>query len=703
MKKLGIILFVIFIFVVGGLFVSNSNFNSTHYASASASWGTINYVSLGDSIAEGYGLSGYNNKDANGFVDSSYAKAFYQYLSTKYTNVNGVSYANSGDTSLDLFKKLNNNTKVINSVKAADVITICIGANDILEKATNTITNSLLNGVDIGTMLSTGIVEAALDEGLDNFSTNFEMVLNRLKELNPDASVIFLDVYNPYFHYQDENVSEGVIINGIREGDQYFITTDDLNSIGRITETYISGGTNSNEDLVLGLNERMLDLIYLNENYERVYPNSYLVGYNEGLGSVLGVNSAFKNYDGDYSVLINERITKDEESVYSLTQIATAVDPHPTALGHRVIKDLLSDYFGVNFCVVNVDFGYTLLNGQTRDSFINKLNSNLAIPSSYTEAFGRLILDGWYNVGFNIQYTNETIIENDFYIYAKWQNLFVVSFNSNGGTSVQNQKIIGGDKATAPLNPTKTNGDLFVYWYYLEDDQEIVWNFDTRVVNSNVSLTAKWAKVTCSTPNKKTQTIKIESLVDGLEGVEYSVSVSPTKADIKWFVNGEEQKQEVLSTFTFIPPTAVGNYEVYCTVNGNETKRDTVTVKGVINARTIEIHTDTIKRGNNYTVSLNHKEIYNKDNISWYVAYDGENEIRSIKYAEGIDTFTFQATETCRIYAKYGNITSNSISIEVKPAKDLTVFFAIGGCGLIVVFAVYLTLLSKRKYDNRTK
>ena len=34
---------------------------------------TYTYVSLGDSIAEGYGLTGYASKDANGFVNESYA------------------------------------------------------------------------------------------------------------------------------------------------------------------------------------------------------------------------------------------------------------------------------------------------------------------------------------------------------------------------------------------------------------------------------------------------------------------------------------------------------------------------------------------------------------------------------------------------------------------------------------------------------
>jgi len=69
-------------------------------------------------------------------------------------------------------------------------------------------------------------------------------------------------------------------------------------------------------------------------------------------------------------------------------------------------------------------------------------------------------------------------------------NTFTVSFNSDGGTSVANQNVAAGGKVTPVTPPTKT-GYLFDGWYK-DTNLDVRWDFANDVVNSNITLYAKW-------------------------------------------------------------------------------------------------------------------------------------------------------------------------------------------------------------------
>ena len=96
----------------------------------------VTYVSLGDSIAEGYSLDGYSAKDENGFVVGSYTHSFKTKLEKKYRVVHATNYATTGHTSgnlLSLLTPLTSNElnstqlQMKNNIQQADIITICIG------------------------------------------------------------------------------------------------------------------------------------------------------------------------------------------------------------------------------------------------------------------------------------------------------------------------------------------------------------------------------------------------------------------------------------------------------------------------------------------------------------------------------------------------------------------------------------------------
>lgn len=87
-------------------------------------------------------------------------------------------------------------------------------------------------------------------------------------------------------------------------------------------------------------------------------------------------------------------------------------------------------------------------------------------------------------------------------VEKKAQDVFTVTFNSDGGSPVGSQSILDGQKATAPANPSKS-GYTFVGWY----NGNTKYDFNSAVT-SNLTLTAKWNKneeqITVKTPSKPT-------------------------------------------------------------------------------------------------------------------------------------------------------------------------------------------------------
>lgn len=74
---------------------------------------------------------------------------------------------------------------------------------------------------------------------------------------------------------------------------------------------------------------------------------------------------------------------------------------------------------------------------------------------------------------------------------ASGSSTWLVSFNSMGGSVVQSQSVVDGEKATEPVAPTKT-GKTFGGWYS-DLDLTVAWDFSTDTVESDMMLYAKWS------------------------------------------------------------------------------------------------------------------------------------------------------------------------------------------------------------------
>ena len=70
-------------------------------------------------------------------------------------------------------------------------------------------------------------------------------------------------------------------------------------------------------------------------------------------------------------------------------------------------------------------------------------------------------------------------------------DLFTVTFDSDGGSAVNAVTVKSGEKIPEPKSPVKATLEkqyAFKGWYY----QDKKWDFENNVVTENITLTAKW-------------------------------------------------------------------------------------------------------------------------------------------------------------------------------------------------------------------
>lgn len=188
------------------------------------------YVSLGDSIAAGHTINaewatdygegsqyGKNGNTTTVIVPGCYTDLVRKSLAEEHSEKRAVavSFARSGDTVADLIAKLSHE-KVRSAIKDANLVTICIGANDVLQPAMS----NLGEYISIGSLASAEAVIASNMARLsdDSAETSYVSLFNKLAEINPYAKYIFTTVYNPYkYLYLEEghNGFFGPLLNTI--------------------------------------------------------------------------------------------------------------------------------------------------------------------------------------------------------------------------------------------------------------------------------------------------------------------------------------------------------------------------------------------------------------------------------------------------------------------------------------------------------
>lgn len=150
---------------------------------------TLQYVALGDSLAEGYLNSGemgdgYPIYIAQGIEDE-----------TLY-EVNLTNYGVGGFTTVHVLQQLEQ-ADVQQNIAQADIITIDIGANDILWE--------IGTDFDLSDPHELLRILQVVENAISTVRTNVGEIMSQINQLNPDAPVFFMGYYNalPYLDGQE--------------------------------------------------------------------------------------------------------------------------------------------------------------------------------------------------------------------------------------------------------------------------------------------------------------------------------------------------------------------------------------------------------------------------------------------------------------------------------------------------------------------
>lgn len=100
--------------------------------------------------------------------------------------------------------------------------------------------------------------------------------------------------------------------------------------------------------------------------------------------------------------------------------------------------------------------------------------------------------DGWYtDVNCTDKYDFNTVVSADLTLYAKWLAKYTVSFDTDGGSTVETQTVVTGDKATIPTSTPTKKGYNFVGWY-TDNTYTTEFDFENTSITDNTTIYAKF-------------------------------------------------------------------------------------------------------------------------------------------------------------------------------------------------------------------
>lgn len=343
---------------------------------------SFKYVSLGDSIAAGHAIDaswpgletqyGAGSNTETQIIEWSYTDLIRKELTKQYQSVSVKSFARSGDKVKDLIEKLSHDV-VKDAVSKADLVTICIGANDILGPALNFLEEYVNSGdlTPLEEKFETNLT--ALVDG----EYSYTALLDELNEINPNAKYVFTTIYNPYkYLWLDESTKEteytdgflgpllravpdsvgGVLRPKILETDTVVKLFDRVNRVGAWAEPYINRLNQILKDSVDGYNNVLVaDVKRVFESvpdrpiseaqlhYNDLVNVEFTRGYDtdkmdwsqfwEGIDWSNAADNLDHIADRVMDRVVNEVILPD-------------IDPHPETAGHYALQRAIADALG---------------------------------------------------------------------------------------------------------------------------------------------------------------------------------------------------------------------------------------------------------------------------------------------------------------------------------------------------------------------
>ncbi|WPC17631.1 SGNH/GDSL hydrolase family protein [Pediococcus inopinatus] len=141
----------------------------------------VHITALGDSLTQGVG----DSKNEGG-----YTKRLQKQLKNNYQiKAKVVNYGISGERSDQILKRVKQSSKLQNSLKTSDAITITVGGNDLFQALQKYSTSS------------SGEFTLALEKLNIKYATQVQDLLKQVRHYNKSAPIYVVGIYNPFFVY----------------------------------------------------------------------------------------------------------------------------------------------------------------------------------------------------------------------------------------------------------------------------------------------------------------------------------------------------------------------------------------------------------------------------------------------------------------------------------------------------------------------
>ncbi|API89475.1 hypothetical protein BKP56_09505 [Marinilactibacillus sp. 15R] len=167
-------------------FISNSsnsgNNSSENLSNQEFSRVSLNIVAIGDSLTEGVG----DSTKRGGYVP---LVAEQLRSDSMVSSVETQNYGHSGDTTEQLLTLLEEDETVQSGLAQADIITLTIGGNDIVNNLDKVGLNGSLED---------------FESTIQSYEENVKIIFSTIRELNNQAIIYIYGLYNPYHYYFNE-------------------------------------------------------------------------------------------------------------------------------------------------------------------------------------------------------------------------------------------------------------------------------------------------------------------------------------------------------------------------------------------------------------------------------------------------------------------------------------------------------------------
>ncbi len=142
----------------------------------------VKLVALGDSLTHGQGDEANNG----GYVGVIKEKIEHRYHQTKVTTVN---YGVTGDRSDQILDRLNQQSQLRSDLRSADVITMTVGGNDLMQI------------LEKNVMGSERQITSSVESGEKTYQQKLIKLFDAVRKENPKALIFVMSIYNPFSTY----------------------------------------------------------------------------------------------------------------------------------------------------------------------------------------------------------------------------------------------------------------------------------------------------------------------------------------------------------------------------------------------------------------------------------------------------------------------------------------------------------------------